>query len=60
MTIVIKPHTRINLKRIKDVNVSQEIMKILKENVGSKKSDIFCSSIFTDTSPRATETKGKK
>nr|KAF6429699.1 hypothetical protein HJG59_009031 [Molossus molossus] len=53
------PYTRINLKWIKDLNVSHESIKIIEENVGNKISDIICSRIFTDTSPKATETKEK-
>ena len=34
-------------------------MKILEENIGSKVSDIFHSTIFTNMSPKARETKEK-
>nr|KAF6433861.1 hypothetical protein HJG59_008912 [Molossus molossus] len=53
------PYTRINLKWIKDLNVTHESIKILEENVGNKMSDIIRSRIFTDTSHKATETKEK-
>ena len=32
-------------------------MKVLEENIGRKISDIPCSNIFTDTSPRARDIK---
>ena len=33
--------------------ISPNTIKVLEENIGRKISDISCSSIFTDTSPRA-------
>ena len=53
------PHTRINSKWIKDLNVRPAIIKILEENRGSKISDIACSNILLDISPQARETKEK-
>nr|KAF6492391.1 hypothetical protein HJG59_009595 [Molossus molossus] len=53
------PYTRINSKWIIDLNVTHESIKILEETVGNKISDIICSRIFTDTSPKAIETKEK-
>ena len=51
------PHTRINSKLIKDLDISWDSIKILAENIGSKISDISCSNIFANISPRA---RGKK
>ena len=34
-------------------------IKVLAENIGSKISDIPCSNIFANVSPRAREIKGK-
>ena len=53
------PYTRINSKWIKDLNVSQKIIKILEENIGNKISDIPHGNIFTNMSLRARETKEK-
>ena len=53
------PYTRINSKWIKDLPISHETIKILVENTDSKISDIPCSNIFADISPRAREIKGK-
>ena len=51
------PYTRINSKWLKDLNISQNIIKILEENTGSKVLDILCSNIFADISPRARKVK---
>ena len=53
------PHVRINSKWIKDLNVSHKIIKILEENIGISLSDISCSNIFVNRSPRARKTKEK-
>ena len=50
---------RINLKWIKDLNVSHKTIKALEENIGSKISDISLSNILSDISPQAREKKGK-
>ena len=50
-------YTKINLRWIKDFNISCDTIKILEENIGRKISDIPHSNIFTDMSPRARDTK---
>ena len=40
------PHTKINSKWIKDLNVRPEIMKILEKSISSKVSDIVHSNNF--------------
>nr|KAF6330202.1 hypothetical protein mMyoMyo1_012212 [Myotis myotis] len=50
---------KINSKWIKDLNIRRETIKILEESTGSKISDICRSNFFTDTAPRAMETKEK-
>ena len=57
---LITPYTRINSKWIKDLNISCNAIKVLEKNIGSKISYIPLSTIFTDTSSRAREIKGKK
>ena len=51
------PHTKINSRWIKDLNISRDTMKVLEENIGRKISDIPCSNIFTDMSSRAGDIK---
>ena len=46
------PHTGINSKWIKDLNVRPKTIKIIEENIGSKIWDIAHGSILSDISPR--------
>ena len=47
------PYTKINSRWIKDLKISHDTINILEENIGRKISDIPCSNIFTDMTPRA-------
>ena len=53
------PHTRINSKWTKDLNVRSKTIKIIEGNIGSKISDIAYSNILLDISPQARGTKEK-
>ena len=53
------PHSRINSKWIKDLNISCSTIKILVGNTGSKISDISHCTIFANISLRAREKKEK-
>ena len=53
----ITSYTKINSRWIKDLNIGCDIIKALEENIGRKISDIPCSNIFIDTSPRARDIK---
>ena len=49
----ITPYTKVNSRWIKDLNISRNTIKVLEENFGRKISDIPCSNILTETSPKA-------
>ena len=51
------PYTKINSRWIKDLNISCDNLKVLKENIGRKISAIPPSNIFTNMSPRARDIK---
>ena len=54
------PYTKINSRWIKDLNISHNTIKVLKENIGRRISDIPCSNILTDTSPKARDIKERR
>ena len=47
------PHTKINSRWIKDLNISDDTTKVLEENIVRKISDIPRSNIFINMFPRA-------
>ena len=51
------PYTKINSRWIKDLNISCNTIKVLEENIGRKISDMPCSNILTDMSPKARDIK---
>ena len=53
------PHTKINSKWTKDLNVRPETIKLLEENLGKILSDINHSRILYDPPPRLMEIKAK-
>ena len=53
------PHTKINSKWIKDLNVRPDNIKLLEENLGRTLFDINHSKILFDPPPRVTEIKAK-
>ena len=53
------PHTKINSKWIKDLNVRPETIQLIEENSGKTLSDIYHSRIQYDPPPRILEIKAK-
>ena len=53
------PYTKINSKRIKDLNERPETIKLLEENIGKTLSDIHHSRILYHPPPRILEIKAK-
>ena len=53
-------YTKIKLKWIKDLNVRQDIRKLLEKNIGRTLFDINYSNISFDLSPRVMEIKAKR
>ena len=53
------PHTKINPKWIKDLNIRLDTIKFLQENIGKTLFDINHSKIFFDPPPRVMEIKTK-
>ena len=53
------PYIKINSKWIKDLNIKPETIKLPEENIGKTLSDINCSRILYDPSPRILEIKAK-
>ena len=53
------PHTKVNSKWIKDLNIRPETIILLEENIGNTLSDINHSRILYNPPPRVREIKAK-
>ena len=57
---LLTPHTKINSKWVKDLNVRPDAIKLLKENISKTLFDINHSKILLDPCPRVMKTKVNK
>ena len=57
---LLTPHTKINSKWIKDLNIKPDITKLLEKNTDQTLSDINHSSIFSDPPPTVMTIKRNK
>ena len=55
----LRPHTKINSKQTKDLNVRPDTIKLLEENIGRILFDINCRNIFLDPLSRVMKIKTK-
>ena len=53
------PRTEINSKWLKDLNTKYDIMKLLEGNTSKAFSNINCTDVLLDQSPKAIEIKTK-
>ena len=56
---LLMPHTRVNSKWIKDINVRPKTIKIIEENIDIKILDIAYSNFLSNISPQARKTEEK-
>lgn len=57
--LALNPHTNINSKWMKDLNLRLETVKFLEENAGSKPVDMGFGNSFLDLTPKGKATKAK-
>ena len=53
----VTPYRKINSRWIKELNIIRDTIKVLQENIHRKISDIPCSNILADMSPRKRDIK---
>ena len=56
---ILSPHTNVNSKCLKDLNIRPDTVKLLEENTGKTFSDINHTNVFLGSSHKAIEIKAK-
>ena len=59
LELFLTPHTKINSKCIKDLNIRHDTIKLLEENIDKIFSDTNHTNIFLGQSPKAKEINAK-
>ena len=54
------PHTKVNSKWLKVLNIKQDTIKLLEENIGKIYSDVNTANVLLGQSPKALEIKNQK
>ena len=52
-------HTHTHTKRLKDLNIREDTIKLLEENIGKTFSDIYLPNVFSGQPPKAKEITAK-
>ena len=56
---IVTPHTRINSKWLKDLNIRHDTIKLLEENLSKVFSHTNCTNVFLGQSPKVIQIKTK-